>query len=491
MSKIEKLSVLLIEDNDGDARLVRLYLKGAEHHNFDLTHVTYLVDAKTALKNNSFNIILLDLSLPDASGIDTVTAVSKAAPYTAIVVMTGIYDALLAVNAIAAGAQDFLVKGEADSAVLERTIINAMQRAELHKQLQKAQQSHSAVMESSNDAIITTNYSGNIKTWNRAASEIFKYNSKELIDKSCETIFSNLSKTEFSTRLNLCLDKQVKDRRADLIEFEGVRSNGEVFPVEVSFSSWRIEEGVFASVVIRDITERRKTEQLKNEFVSTVSHELRTPLTAIMGSLQLITGGVLGSISPKIKDLLEVAVSNSERLLLIINDILDMNKIESNNMNFNIQRVEVMKLVTQAITENQSYATKNNAFIELTESVSNKYIDTDRARMLQVLANLLSNAAKFSPDKGVIKVAVVDNNDTIRISVQDNGSGIPDEFRERIFQKFAQADSTDTRAPGGTGLGLSITKNLIEQMGGKIDFESEPNIKTTFYVDLECQQRIE
>jgi len=485
----KSISILLVEDNEGDAQLVRLYLKGAENNNFDLTHVSTLLDAKNILIEKSFNLVLLDLSLPDAMGIDTVVEINAVTPYTAVVVMTGIYDGLLAANAISAGAQDFLVKGDADSTVLERTIINAMQREEVHKNLQKSEQRHQAVMESSNDAIITTDDQGFIQTLNRAACEIFKYNAKDMVGVNSSFLFSDKSKQEYNEHLNASLLTQKKQRQSNLIELEGICSNESTIPVEASFSSWKIEEGTFASVVLKDITERRKTERLKNEFVSTVSHELRTPMTAIMGSLQLITGGVVGEIPLKVKAMLDVAVNNGQRLLLIINDILDMNKIESNNMDFTIERVNVMELIHQSLAENQSYVEKNNANIELSETQDGKYINVDRARMLQVLANLISNAAKFSPPDGLIKVKIINNIDTLRIAIEDKGSGIPNEFRHRIFQKFAQADSTDTRAPGGTGLGLSITKSLIETMGGHIDFESEPNIKTTFFVDLPLHER--
>lgn len=484
MSDAPAISVLLVEDNEADARLVDLYLQSAEHTQFELTHVTSLAEAINEINRNEFNLILLDLSLPDASGIDTVTGVTSTVPYTAVVVMTGIYDGLLAANAIAAGAQDFLVKGDADSIVLERTIINAMQRTEIHKQLQKTQKSYDAILESTNNAVITTDAQGIIKSWNRAASELFECHRTDIIGKNSAIIFSDKSKNEFSSHLKDCLSNKDKLRHADAIELEGMRSNGQTFPVEISLSSWHIEEGQFSSIVLRDITERQRMERLKSEFVSTVSHELRTPLTAIMGSLQLVISDVIGDISEEPKKMLAVAYSNSERLLLIINDILDIDKIESNKMDFTIEPVEVMSIINQAISENKSYAKRNNASIELAQSVSDKYINIDRARMLQVMSNLISNSAKFSSDNGVIKIIVTDKANSIRIAVEDTGLGISDEFKGRIFQKFAQADSTDTRAPGGTGLGLNITKSLVEYMGGKISFESEPNVKTTFFVDI-------
>lgn len=236
--------------------------------------------------------------------------------------------------------------------------------------------------------------------------------------------------------------------------------------------------------IVRDISERKKVERLKNEFVSTVSHELRTPLTSIRGSLGLIIGGIAGELPTEAQELVDIAYKNTERLILLINDILDIEKIESGKMSFALRPVELMPLVEQAIAANQAYAEQFNVTLLLTATLPDVEVNVDSQRLIQVLTNLLSNAAKFSPPGETVAVSVTQQDQMIRISVKDQGSGIPQEFRDRIFQKFAQADSSDARQKGGTGLGLSIAKAIIERLNGQIGFETEPNVGTTFYCDL-------
>lgn len=236
--------------------------------------------------------------------------------------------------------------------------------------------------------------------------------------------------------------------------------------------------------IVRDITERKKVERLKNEFVSIVSHELRTPLTSVRGSLSLILGGIAGEIPPDAKALVDIAYKNSERLILLINDILDIEKIESGKMDFNMKPLELMPLVEQAIEANRAYAEQLGVQLVVDGALPDVKVNVDRDRLIQVLTNLLSNAAKFSPHNGTVVVSVSRLAQAIRVTVSDRGSGIPEEFRPRIFQKFAQADSSATRQKGGTGLGLSISKAIIQKLGGQMGFETEINVGTSFYFEL-------
>jgi len=238
-------------------------------------------------------------------------------------------------------------------------------------------------------------------------------------------------------------------------------------------------------VIIRDITDRKRMERLKNEFVSMVSHELRTPLTSVKGSLGLIMGGAVGDVSPQVKALVDIALKNSERLILIINDILDIEKIESGKMDFKMQTLDLSELVNQAILANQGYGDQFKISYILDQKLTDVQVYGDSDRLNQVLLNLLSNAAKFSPPHSSITITIdTPKTDWVRISVQDQGAGIPESFRGRIFQKFAQADSSDTRKKGGTGLGLSISKAIVERHQGQIGFFCPESGGTIFYFDL-------
>lgn len=236
-------------------------------------------------------------------------------------------------------------------------------------------------------------------------------------------------------------------------------------------------------VIVRDISERKANDRLKNEFISVVSHELRTPLTAIRGSLGLIAGGVAGDLQPQARAMIDIAYKNSERLVRLINDILDIEKIESGKMQMNRQPLTLAPLIQQTIDSLAAFGTQLGVRFQL-EPPPDVQIYADSDLIIQVITNLLSNAAKFSPAGEAVVVRVARHNTGVRISVIDRGPGIPDSFRSRIFQKFAQADSSSTRTRGGTGLGLSIARAIVERHNGQISFESIPGAGATFHVDL-------
>jgi PAS domain S-box-containing protein len=252
-------------------------------------------------------------------------------------------------------------------------------------------------------------------------------------------------------------------------------------------SPFRDETGKIVGVITynRDITEQKKNAQLKNDFISTVSHELRTPLTSIRGSLGLIAAGVAGELPPKAANLVNIAHNNSERLVLLINDILDMEKIESGVISFKIKQIPVRPVLEQAIAASSNYMAESRIRIVLVDDAPRAEANIDPDRLHQVMANLLSNAIKFSDHGGTVMVKLQRRDgDMLRISVIDQGAGIPEAFRGRIFGKFEQADASSTRKKGGTGLGLSIVKTIVEKLGGAVSFETEEGKGTSFHVDL-------
>lgn len=231
---------------------------------------------------------------------------------------------------------------------------------------------------------------------------------------------------------------------------------------------------------IQDITERKRTEQMKNEFVSAVSHELRTPLTSISGSLGLLVSGMLGELPRPMSNMLGIAHKNAQRLTILINDLLDMEKLLAGKMVFDMQVQSLLPIVAQSLEDNKAYADTFGVTLSLLTR-DEGVVNIDAQRLQQVLANFISNAVKFSPLNGEVEIHVVRHSEHIEIAVVDHGSGISEEFRERIFQKFAQADSSDSRQRGGTGLGLAISKAFVERMYGSIGFVSEPGRGATFF----------
>ena len=234
----------------------------------------------------------------------------------------------------------------------------------------------------------------------------------------------------------------------------------------------------------RDATPAKLMERLKDEFVATVSHELRTPLTSIAGALSLLINDAGGTLPVQAKRLLTIAHANSQRLVRLVNNILDMERIESGKVVFVQKQVEVRSLVEEAIEANRGFADGFGVRIKLNVASAAGDIRGDPDWLLQVVTNLLSNAVKFSPPGEEVEVAIQNLSGTIRISVRDHGHGVPDDFKPRIFEKFAQADASDARQLGGTGLGLSIVKQIVTRLGGEVSFGDAPGGGAIFHVEF-------
>ncbi|RLQ87217.1 sensor histidine kinase [Notoacmeibacter ruber] len=235
---------------------------------------------------------------------------------------------------------------------------------------------------------------------------------------------------------------------------------------------------------IFDITNQKRNEAMKNEFVATVSHELRTPLTSIHGALSLLSSGAQGDLPAPTRRLLSLALHNSERLKNLINDILDIEKIESGSMPFMISSHPLDPLIVQAIEANANFGTAEGVDVRFENGAPGAAALIDPERFNQIIDNLLSNALKFSPAGGRVVVGLKRDGHRVRISVSDDGPGIPASFQPRLFEKFEQLESVDNRSKGGTGLGLSICKALVERMDGSITFETQPGKGTTFIVEF-------
>ncbi|MAS05121.1 MAG: hybrid sensor histidine kinase/response regulator [Ahrensia sp.] len=318
---------------------------------------------------------------------------------------------------------------------------------------------------------------------NKALCDLLGYTEEELLASDPALLANKEDAEGREERLGKLMSGQVSTYQH---ESRLYRKNGSQVWVliSVSVATDALEEEKYFILQIQDITEHKEMERLKTEFVSTVSHELRTPLTSIRASLGLVLGSMAQALPQNAERLITIAHSNCERLVLLINDILDLEKISSGQMRFDMQRETVSDLLKQAIEANQGYADQYDVTLDLEEPVPDCVINIDAARFHQVLANLTSNAAKFSAKGGVVKIGAERLADSIRISVIDKGQGIPVEFRNKIFSRFSQADASSSRAKSGTGLGLYISKQIIEQLGGTIDFESTVGVGTTFWFTL-------
>jgi len=245
---------------------------------------------------------------------------------------------------------------------------------------------------------------------------------------------------------------------------------------------------VFAGIMLylfrRTELLRHQAEVARDEFLATVSHELRTPLTAIHGSLGLIASGISGQLTTKTGELINIARKNSQRLILLVNDLLDMRKLESGKMDFDMQSINLIEIIRHAIEENREYARQFNVVYAFNPEQNEILLHADQNRLFQVMTNLLTNAAKYGNRNDTVQIAVNPSEDNVRVSVEDKGPGISQEFKHRVFEKFSQSDSSDSRSAGGYGLGLSIVKAIIEAHGGHVSFDSQKGVGTKFYFDL-------
>jgi PAS domain S-box-containing protein len=264
------------------------------------------------------------------------------------------------------------------------------------------------------------------------------------------------------------------------------RSDGSSFPAEYVLTPL-VDQGQVAGFVLsfRDISQRFALDRLKDEFISTVSHELRTPLTSIRGALGLLSSGVLNQSNDKASNLLRIALSNSDRLVRLINDILDLERIQSGREPLTFRSVQLGELVRQAIESMQPVA--ESAGVQLIHDATQVDIAGDPDRLLQVLVNLLSNAIKFSPANSTVSVMLRPGVTGVTVSVIDHGRGIPADKLEAIFGRFQQVDASDAREKGGTGLGLAICRSIVSQHAGRIWAERNPLRGSTFRIYLPYQ----
>lgn len=369
------------------------------------------------------------------------------------------------------------------SVTREKTLENQIsERKKFEDALVKSENRHRKIMESMIDGLIVFNSNGIIETVNPAARKILNCPEGEIIGQNIVSFIDELLTYSQELDIDTLLSKLNFLETSN--ECNVIKKDGSKFPVELSISKTPLLDDMYYSAVLRDITERKKIELLKQNFIATVSHELRTPLTSIRGSLGLLAGGIAPGLPDSAQNLIQIADKNSERLLLLINDLLDMEKISSGKLEFKLEYHNVYELVKQATVSNESYAQHYNVEFVLTESPESYNVLVDEHRFQQIMSNLLSNAAKFTGSKGIVEICIKPKEEQVEVSVKDYGPGIPEEFKDNIWNKFSQADTSNTREKGGTGLGLAITKSLCEAMKIDISFTTEPDTGTIFFLHL-------
>ncbi len=347
--------------------------------------------------------------------------------------------------------------------------------------LKESEEKYRSIFEASRVGFALCEMDGSLVECNQAYLNIIGYTQEE----AKSLTYWDLTPRSFEEQENEQLKLMEETGSYGPYEKHYIHKSGKKVPVLLNGTKLKGADGnEYIWSIVQDITERAMLERTKSEFISTVSHELRTPLTSIKGSLGLVVGDVVGKIPSKATELINIANHNVNQLIALVDDILDLEKLQSETMEFNMERFDLSAHIEKGVNINRGYSQEFGVEFQLEQPMPKVFVTGDKIRITQVLANLLSNAAKFSPKGGKVIVSVRANDTTATVGVRDFGDGIALKFHELVFERFSQEDSSDQRAQNGTGLGLSICKTIIEKHDGAIWFDTEIGEGTTFYFSL-------
>jgi len=364
-------------------------------------------------------------------------------------------------------------EGRNTGAVL--TFQDSSERKRAENALRENEASMRAVIDNMLGGLIVIEPSGFIERVNPAAEQMFGYTKDELVGQHLALLVPPQAGPDPRVFLKAAAGKAL----GRITEWEGRRKSGEVFPFELSMFEFTTNTGRHLAGSVRDISEKREVERLKKEFLSTVSHELRTPLTSLRGSLGLLAGGALGDLSDEAREVVEIAERNCARLIGLVNDILDLERLESGRLELRIQEEPLDSILQRSVEAVAGMASTHGVSVETSPTPARIRGDADR--LSQVVINLVSNAVKFSPRDSTVTVSARTDGPWAEVRVTDRGRGVPAALRDAIFERFKQVEASDARQKGGTGLGLAICRAIVEQHGGQIGVESKEGKGSTFW----------
>ena len=502
----DRANILVVDDNRG----MRVTLAAdLEEQGYEVCALQAGKAALERIHDIPPDLVIADLRLPDISGLEILEAVKRVSPESVFILMTGYASLETAVRALNEGAFAYITKpfnldevhtviGNAlrqQRLVREnRRLVDSLQqsnkelaaevgeRRRTEETLQRLRRQNELILNSAGEGICGIDVEGNTTFVNPAAARMVMWEVGELLGKPQHTIVHHSDPDGAAYPLEECpILMALRDGEVRHVDNEVFwRKDGTSFPVEYICTPIRDEGGQILGAVVtfRDIAERLAVERMKDEFISVVSHELRTPLTSIRGSLGLIASGELGRLSEKSQRMADIAVRNTDRLVRLINDILDIERMESNRSPMERQACDPAQLIAQAADVMRALAVGAGVTLCVDEGPGQLPCDPDR--IIQTLTNLLGNAIKFSPEGSTVRLSSRHQGNLMLFQVKDEGRGIPADKLESIFERFQQADVSDAREKGGSGLGLVICRSIVQQHGGRIWAESTLGKGSTF-----------
>lgn len=506
----QPLNILIVEDSIACMALMQALLSKAPIPVDRVAAAVSLTQAFELLDSIDFDVVLLDLNLPDSKGFDTVLKLTRKYPSIAVVVVTAEHDGDTGLNVVAAGAQEYLVKGKnCTTETVTKSVYYAIERKRTQEMLDRKQRNHEAIFDASPVGMLLIDEDLTVLRVNRVIQQMTGKKYAQLLKQHPGNALGCVNSTisdkgcGHSDMCGMCdLRKTVVQAFNSGKAVQGIEINPTIETDTGQTSPWlwvsadlvMIDDRKCVLLAIDDITERKQAEAklqetmaLKAQFISTVSHELRTPLAAIKESVGIVSEGVAGKLNKEQKKFLDMAKRNVDRLADLINDVLDFQKLEAGKMELNFQSNDIAEVVREVHQTMILAAKKNN--VELSYNCAEPLIDAefDRNKMIQVLTNLISNAIKFTPAKGTVSVNVTQANEELIIDVIDTGMGIPKEDLPKIFERFYRVQRPGTQIKG-TGLGLAIVSRIVRMHDGRIEPQSQVGKGTTFTVILPLKQ---
>jgi PAS domain S-box-containing protein len=482
--------VLLVEDDEVDRRQVKLLLaKLTRGVRFHVDTAGTLREVALCLSDNRYDVMLLDLGLPDSSGLDTIQEAHEMSQTVPIIVLTGLDDEDVGVQAIRRGAEDYLIKGPSLEHALVRTIRHAIERKVAKDKMRQAAEEWQHTFDAIADFIFIVDEESRIVKANKAFAQVIGPKVPNFLGRKCREVMHRLG----SQRPDCTSFQRIEGQTSAVSEVDdpviGV-------PLLVTTSPILDDKGKVTGIVhvAKDISQMKKAHremkeaiEMKSQFIAVASHELRTPLTALKESIEIVNEAAVDKLDAEMRRFLDLAKRNIDRLSRLINDILDLQKLEAGKVELHMQEFDINEVVKEVWASMLPLAEHKGLHLSLSLIDRSPRLRFDKDKITQVLVNLVSNAIKFA-EVGDIRITTGWEEDAAVVTVADTGPGIQKEDLTRLFQKFQQLGPPGQRKTGGTGLGLAICKQIVERHSGKIWVESEVGVGTRFAFLLPVKQ---